>query len=173
MAYTLQNDKIRLRAVEREDLDMLYLLENQIAEAGSSEENQPVSRMMLWNYIESYSADIAADRQLRLVVEDAQGTAVGAIDISDYDARNRRGYVGISILEGQRRRGYAAAALDVLCRYAAHTLGMHQLAAHVAVDNEASRRLFAAAGFKACGRLRSWLRRGSSYADVLIFQKLF
>ena len=173
MPYTLQNDKIKLRAVESSDLDMLYFLENEIAEAGSSVSNQPVSRMMLWNYIQSYSADIASDRQLRLIVEDAEGNAVGAVDISDYDASNRRGYVGVSILSANRGKGYGTAALEMLCRYASHTLGLHQLAAQVAVDNEPSKRLFASAGFKACGRLRSWVRRGNSYADILIFQKLF
>ena len=173
MPYTLQNDKSRLRAVERDDLDMLYFLENEIAEAGSSVSNQPVSRMMLWNYIQSYSADIAADRQLRLIVENAEGNPVGAVDISDYDATNRRGFVGVSILADQRGKGYGSAALEVLCCYASQTLGLHQLAAQVAVDNEPSRRMFASADFKACGRLRSWIRRGNSYADVLVFQKLF
>lgn len=173
MPYTLRNDKIKLRAVERDDLDMLYFLENEIAETGSSVSNQPVSRMMLWNYIQSYSADIAADRQLRLIVEDAAGNAVGTVDISDYDAANRRGYVGVAILASYRGKGYGTAALDMLCRYASHTLGLHQLAAQVAVDNEPSRRLFASVGFKACGRLRSWVRRGNSFADILIFQRLF
>lgn len=171
--YNLSNDKISLRAVERDDLDMLYLLENDIAAGGGAVASQPLSRLMLWRYIEQYSADIAAEKQLRLVVADASGQAIGAIDISDYDAVNRRGFVGISILEAFRGRGYGRAALDMLCGYAARVLGMHQLAALVAVDNAASRRLFAAAGFKPCGRLRSWLRHGNTYTDVIVFQKLF
>ena len=173
MAYSLKTDKIRLRAVERDDLDTLYLLENDMSEAGSAVTNQPVSRMMLWNYIENYSADIAEDRQLRLMIEDAEGNADGAVDISDYDPFNRRGFVGISILPSCRRRGYAADALALLCDYAANTLGMHQLAAIVDVDNEPSRSLFVSAGFKSCGRLRSWLRRGKTYSDAQIYQKLF
>lgn len=173
MPYSLSSDKIRLRAVEQSDLDTIYLLENEIAESGSSVINQPLSRKMLWDYIESYSADIAADRQLRLMIEDTGGNTVGAIDVSDYDPVNRRGFVGISILSAHRGKKYGTAALDVLCRYCADALGMHQLAALVAADNSISRHLFAEAGFKSAGRLRSWLRRGKTYEDVLIFQKLF
>ena len=50
---------------------------------------------------------------------------------------------------------------------------MHQLAAQIACDNEASRRLFDRCGFKPCGMLRSWLRRGRHYADAIIVQRLF
>ena len=50
---------------------------------------------------------------------------------------------------------------------------MHQLAAVVAVDNAPSIALFKSCGFKSTGRLRSWIRRGRTYADALIFQRLF
>ena len=50
---------------------------------------------------------------------------------------------------------------------------MHQLAAVVSVDNAASRALFDAAGYRTAGRLRSWVRRGRSYIDVLLYQRLF
>ena len=173
MAYTLSNDIVSLRAVEREDLDTLYILENEMAEGGASVTAQPVSRMILWKYIEDYSADIAADKQLRLMICNAEGTAVGAVDISDYDAVNRRGYVGISVLKSERGKGYGKAALELLCKYASLTLGLHQLAAQVAVDNEPSRHLFTAVGFKTCGRLRSWLRKDGRFSDALLFQKLF
>ncbi len=173
MSYSLSNEHISLRAVEHTDLDTLYLLENEICEAGSAAGNQPVSRMLIANYIDNYSADIAAEKQLRLMIVNNEGTTVGAVDISDYDAVHHRGFVGISVLASHRGKRYGSEALAMLCRYAADSLGMHQLAALVAVDNETSRRLFSAAGFKAAGRLRSWLKRGKNYSDVLVFQKLF
>lgn len=171
----LSNDKVCLRALERDDLDALYLLENDMAAGGSSVVKQPVSRQLLWQYIESYTADINVDKQLRLVIADARDTSilVGAIDIYDYDAHDRRGFVGISVLDAVRGQGYGKAALELLCQYAAEVLGMHQLAAVVAADNESSRQLFTSTGFKTCGSLRSWLRRGKHYADALLFQKLF
>lgn len=163
--------KVTLRAVEPSDLDFLFLLESADSGEGAFA-SAPVSRQMLWQYIESYDADIYASRQLRLVVE-CDGVAAGAVDIYDFDPRNRRGFVGIAVSEGMRGRGIGRAALEELCAYASSDLGIHQLAAVVAVDNDASRALFASCGFKGCGRLRSWVRRGRQYADAIIFQRLF
>ncbi len=163
-----------LRAVEPSDLDFLFSLESADACGEGAFASAPVSRQMLWEYIHSYDADIFSARQLRLIAVDTDtDKAVGAVDIFDFDPRNRRGFVGIAIAEAFRRQGYGRQALDALCDYASSTLGIHQLAAIVAVDNAASRSLFAVCGFKGCGRLRSWIRRGRFYADAVIFQRLF
>lgn len=168
---------LTLRAVEPSDLDFLYMLESAEGCADASLYSAPVSRHMLWEYIHSYSADIFADGQLRLVIEaeSADGSCIraGTIDISDFEPLNRRGFAGIIIAPEFRRRGYARAALTQLCDYASTTLGMHQLAAVVAVDNAPSIALFKSCGFKSTGRLRSWIRRGRTFADALIFQRLF
>lgn len=164
---------IRLRAVENGDLDFLYRLENSEDARGAGFTTAPVSRQMLWEYIHSYDADIFAAKQLRLIIVDEENTPVGTIDISDFDARDRRGFVGIAIDAPFRGKGYASEALGKLCEYAATTLGMHQLVAVVGVSNTASRQLFTAAGFRCNGRLRSWIRRGATYEDALIMQKLF
>ncbi|MBO4978703.1 MAG: GNAT family N-acetyltransferase [Muribaculaceae bacterium] len=170
----LDGNNIYLRAVEPDDIDFLYRLENEGGKEETGFATAPLSRQQLHEYIVGYSADIHAERQLRLMICSAtDGAAVGTVDITDYEPRDRRGFVGIAIGAAHRRKGYGLEALMILCRYAATTLGMHQLAAMVAVDNEVSRHLFVRAGFKPCGRLRSWLRRGNTYADALLFQKLF
>lgn len=170
----LENDIVRLRAVEPDDLDFIYALETSEGAAENGFTTAPPSRHLLWEYIQNYSADIYVDRQLRLIIEDVStDQTAGAIDIADFEPRDRRGFVGIVISPTLRRRGLALAALKLLCRYAADTIGMHQLAAVVAIDNEASRHLFTSAGFKPAGRLRSWVRRGNQYTDALIFQHLF
>ena len=170
----LSDNRILLRAPEPSDLDFLFMLQSLDGIEGSGFDTAPVSRQQLWQYIDCYQADIFAQKELRLVIADSvTGERVGCVDISDYDCRDRRGFVGIIIAPAFRRRGYALAALEVLCAYASDTLGMHQLAAVVDCGNAASKALFAAAGFKSAGRLRSWLRRGRMYADALIFQRLF
>ena len=171
---TLSNEKITLRAVEKDDLDMLYILENEMYAGGSSFLNGPVSRHLLWQYIQSYSADIYVQRQLRLIVCDVNsGESVGIVDLTDYEPHDGRAFVGIAVLNKFRRCGYAQAALTLMCDYASKELGLHQLAAQVAVDNVSSIKLFHSCGFKTCGSLRSWIRRGKHYADALLFQRLF
>lgn len=170
----IENERIILRAVEPADLDALYIQENDPSKAESSFTTAPLSRSQLWEYVNNYSADIFADKQLRLmVVRRSDGATIGSADVSDFDARDRRGFVGIFISGPFRRQGYASDALALLSDYCRDTIGMHQLAAVVAADNEASRSLFAKAGFKTCGRLQSWIRRGRHYADAIVYQLLF
>ena len=83
---------------------------------------------------------------------------------------------GIGILihgAGDRGRGFASDALDVLCRYARQVLGLHQLWCSVAPDNAASLALFRRAGFVECGRKREWRRTPDGWADELLLQKIF
>lgn len=170
----LSNEKVSLRAPEPADLDFLFLLENDPDATDSGLATAPVSRQQMWNYINNYSADIFASGELRLVIVDnASGNAVGAIDLCDFSPRDRRAFVGIAIDSEYRRQGFGKAALSLLCSYASSTIGIHSLAASVAADNAASRALFASCGFRTCGRLRSWVRRGSSYADAQLYQILF
>lgn len=51
---------------------------------------------------------------------------------------------------GQRGRGYASSALNLLVGYAA-SIGVTRLEAHVAIDNHGSRRVAEAAGFTQAG----------------------
>lgn len=173
MRYNLKSNKLYLRTVEKDDIDFLFFLENEISASGASTLYQPVSRQMISNYIENYSADINVDKQLRLIICLDDNTCVGAIDISDYDTHDRHAFVGISILEKFRGNGYGRIALEIVCKYASEVIGIHQLVAIVAADNEPSKKLFTGLNFKGAGCLKSWLRRGSRYEDALLFQKLF
>ena len=160
---------LKLRAPEPSDVDMLYRLEGMPEVKSVSWGEAPVSRQMLWEYVQTYSADAYRDRQLRLIAE-LNGEAVGTVDISDFDPSNRRAMAGIAIEERWRRQGIGAKALEALVEYCREALGLHQLAAIVPKSNEASLALFKKAGFSATGCLRSWLRRGNEYEDAIVLQ---
>lgn len=167
---TSNNHNISLRAPEPDDVDMLYRLENHPEVWQVTWGSAPVSRQMIWDYVQSYSADIYRDKQLRLVIQAGQ-QAVGCLDITDFDPSNGRAMIGIAVEEAHQGQGIAKQALAQAINYCRDELGLHQLAAIVPRDNERSLRLFTSAGFKTCGRLRSWLRRGKSYADAMVIQK--
>lgn len=170
----LSDDKIRLRALEAEDLDVLYAWENDTTLWEMSASIAPFSRKQLWDYINTYDGNIFSARQLRMmIIEKSTDRQVGMIDLYDFDPVNRRAFIGIMVATEFRGNGYASAALSLLETYCRKRLGMHQLIAEVECGNEASEKLFKDSGFKICGRLRSWLRRGESFADIYLFQKLF
>lgn len=165
---------ITLRAPEPKDLDALFRHESAPETPEMTTTTAPVSRRMLERYLETYSAELRDWGCLRLMITlEESGETIGSVDLYDYNSRDRRGYAAIFVEKSMRGRGYGARALELMCEYASEILGMHQLAAEVAVDNEASRRLFESCGFKTCGRLRSWIRVGRRYLDALVYQRLF
>lgn len=163
-----QNVEIRLRAPEPDDVDSIYAWENDGPETAPA----PVSRFKVWEYVQNYNPEPLRSGEARLVVTDtASGDKVGCVDLFMVDACNRHAGVGIYIAPAKRRLGYGCAALAGVEDFA-RRLGLHQLWAHIAAGNTASRALFANAGFRPAGRLRSWIRRGNTYEDVMIVQKL-
>lgn len=167
----LSDDKIRLRALEPTDLDVLYRWENDTSlwEVGCS--IAPFSRKQLWDYIETYDGDIFNARQLRFIIEDvAMGLAVGTVDLYDFDPVNRRAWVGILVDGEHTRHGYGTRALRLLARYASERVGIHQLVAVVPEDNLWSYRLFVKCGYCPAGKLADWLRTGTGYRDAHLLQ---
>ena len=171
---SLEGELTRLRALEAEDVDLLYVWENDPAVWGDSGTLAPFSRHTLRRFLDEQRFDLYAARQLRLVVETLDGRAVGLVDLFEFEPVDLRAGIGILIHgAGDRGRGFASDALDVLCRYARQVLGLHQLWCSVAPDNAASLTLFRRAGFVECGRKREWRRTPDGWADELLLQKIF
>ena len=98
---------------------------------------------------------------------------IGSIDLFDLDPPHRRAGTGILIANnGDRRKGFAAEALNLLQEYAFGVLGLHQLYCHIHSDNLPSIRLFKGAGFKPCGELKDWTQTNGQWKTVEIFQKI-
>ena len=171
---SLKGKLINLRSPEPEDLDSLYLWENDTTLWPFGSTRAPLSRHQIWQYIDNYDGDIFTQKQLRMmIVDNESGKAVGTVDIYDFDARDGHALIGIFISAEHRGKGFASEALSLINDYGRVTLGLHQLAAIVSVDNTPSIALFKLCGYKSKGCLKSWLKRGRQYTDVLIFQHLF
>ena len=173
MTSFLKYGNVRLRAVEPADIDFIEKCENATELWEVSGATAPLSRRIVEEYVEGYSADIFRDGQLRLMIADvASGRTVGIIDLFDFAPFEGRAAVGIIIDADCRRSGYARQALSALIAYARNYIGMHQLYAHVPEGNEASRALFEKAGFSETGQLKDWQKVGREYRTVTVFQKL-
>jgi diamine N-acetyltransferase len=164
---------MHLRALEPDDLEFLYALENDPDIWGVSDTLAPVSRHVLHEYLEHASADFYVVRQLRLVVTtEISGPPVGVVDLFDFDPLHQRAGVGITILAKEREKGYAKQALELLKKHARNALRLHQVYATVGVDNTASLSLFASAGFREVGTRQAWLRTPAGWLDAVEWQCL-
>lgn len=169
----LINDRIYLRAVEPEDLNIMYEMENDPEMWDISSFTVPYSRYVLKQYIEGSQSDMFADKQLRLMIVCRQDErTLGTIDITDFVPLHSRGAVGIALHKDYRGEGYAKEALGLLCEYAFNFLSIRQLYAFISRDNESSLRVFSACGFEQTGLLKSWLQVDNQYKDAVLMQCL-
>src|SRR6056297_242128 len=115
---TLKGEKIYLRALEPDDLDFLFAVENDEDFWEISATNAPFSKFILKQYLENAHKDIYEVKQLRLVICEKNGTPTGFIDLFDFDPKNGRAAIGIIIKnKNNRQKGFGAEALALLCKY--------------------------------------------------------
>ena len=168
----IEGNLCRLRALEPEDLDAMYGWENDTDSWRVSGTVAPFSRHVLSRLIDEQQFDIYATRQMRLVIESLDGSAVGAVDIFEFDPQNLRAGVGIIVAPPYRKQGFALDALQTLERYVRDVLRMHQLWCSVGADNEASLALFRKAGYAECGRRKEWILTPNGAIDEVLMQKI-
>ncbi len=165
----LQSDNIVLRALEPEDLDFLYSIENDASLWRTTNTVSPYSKYELRQYIASSPRDIYSQGELKLIIERKKdGERVGFLDLFNFDHHNSRLEVGIIIAEPFRRSGYASEALQVAREYAFDFLHLHQIYCHIPADNTASEALFTKAGYKKTATLPDWIQCETGWVDVIM-----
>lgn len=168
----LESNLILLRALEPEDLELLYAWENNSEWWELGNTINPFSKYILREYIVNSDKSIYENKQLRLMITLKQNMqTIGMIDLFDFEPHHNRAGLGILIDKAYQKQGYAKLAFDLLLPYCFDFLAMHSVFAHVNTDNEASMQLFKSLGFENSGILKAWSRRFDSYLDVAIFQK--
>jgi len=171
----ISNSIIALRAVEPEDIALLYMWENDRSVWHLSNTLVPFSRYQLKQYIESDPSNIHARQQLRMMIDCCEAgkpaRTVGSIDLFDFDPIHQRAGLGILIAStGDRRQGYAREAISQMVDYCRQVLFLHQLYCSIAANNTASIQLFGKAGFEITGTKKEWLRTENGWEDELFLQ---
>lgn len=168
---TLKGQHIHLRALEPEDLNFLYEIENNESIWEVSNTQTPYSKWVLKQYLENAHLDIFEVKQLRLVVVlNETNKCVGLIDLFDFDAKNSRAGIGIIISENFRNQGIGKESLEILTNYAFKHLNLHQLFANITANNEASLLLFTNFGFQKIGVKKDWNKINGTFVDEILFQ---
>ena len=161
-----------LRALEPEDLDFLYELENNPDIWEISGTITPYSRHVLKKYLDNAHRDIYEVKQLRLAICNESNKVIGFIDLFDFDPKHRRAGIGIVILnKADRNSGHGSEAVSLLCKYAFKALNLNQVYANVGEDNRASIQLFKKMGFELAGVKKDWVLVRGKFKNELLFQK--
>ena len=168
---TLKGEHIFLRALEPEDLDFVYQVENKTSIWHLSHTQTPYSRFLIKHYLENTHQDIYEAKQLRLVISSFNNDALGLIDIFDFDPKNKRAGIGIVILDqANRGKGFGKEALSLLTDYCFAYLDLHQLYCNIAEDNSASLKLFKNQGFEVVGLKKDWAYLEGAFKNEYLLQ---
>lgn len=167
----LENENIRLRALEPEDLEFLYKWENDTSLWEYGNTLTPFSKYVLHQYLENAALDIYEARQIRMIIEDkATKQPAGTIDLYDFEPYHNRAGIGILVDESFQLRSYATQALDLMKDYAFKFLKMNHIYAFIPALNVPSLRLFRKCGFAESGLLKKWNKTTDGREDVFVYQ---
>lgn len=169
MVY-LKNDRLALRAVEPEDAELMWEIENDSSQWSDCGIYAPLSHRNLKEYAVGYEADPFRAGQLRLIIEN-QGKVCGIADLYDISVINRTAFVGIYIHPDCRCRGIGSEAIQLLEQYSYQILNLRILAAKIISGNKTSADIFSKSGYRKCGTLNGWILSGGSIRDLDIYTK--
>jgi len=167
---TLKGEYIYLRALEPEDLELIYAIENDESIWEVSQTQTPYSRFLIKQYLENCHKDIYEVKQLRLVIVTNNDEAVGFVDLFDFDPKNDKVGLGVLVLDHARGKKYGREALELLIEYTFKNLYVHQIYANVLEGNLASIKLFESLGFVKTGMKKDWVLEGNHYKNECLFQ---
>lgn len=167
----LENNKIKLRAPEPEDLEFLFEIENDTRLWHLSNTVNPFSRFDLEQYILLADKDIFKTKQLRFIIE-GNNKAVGIVDLFDFEPLHKRAGVGIIVKNDEQKNGFASMALELLVDFSIKKLGLHQLYCNIESSNIISLRLFEKNGFLRTGVKKDWNSFEGNWVDELFLQKI-
>lgn len=168
----LKDSTISLRALEPQDLDILYKWENNTDLWTISNILVPISKHQLTHFIQEATQDIYETKQLRLMIDLlATNETIGCIDLFDFDPFHKRAGIGILINHKKNReKKYASKALKLFIEYVFAYLSLHQLYCNITTDNEASIKLFTNAGFEIVSKKTDWIWTGKTWKDECFLQ---
>jgi diamine N-acetyltransferase len=169
----IKGKTVFLRAMEPEDIDILYTYENDPEVWHVSNTYIPFSKHFLSQFIATSGNDLFVDKQLRLmIVLQKSKKCIGTLDFFEFDPMHLRAGIGILIEKSHREQGIATEAVQLAAEYAFNNLNLHQLFVHITDDNPASIRLFEKTGFEKTGIKKDWLCIMNNWKDVFFMQLL-
>ena len=129
----LCGQKMNLRALEPEDLEFLFEIENNESFWEVSHTQVPFSKYILKQYLENAHLDIFETKQLRLLIEEKNTKKrMGMVDLFDFNPQH------LEELESEfwyilnfKIKELPLVALEMIIRYAFSQLNLHQLYANI------------------------------------------
>lgn len=165
----IYGERIRFRAVEREDLPRFVAWLNDPEVLHGLLMYLPLSLNEEENWYESMMKRPTDEHPMVIEIQQAdEWLPVGNCGFVNIDWRSRAGEVGIFI--GEKRlwnQGYGTDAMRLLLQHGFHTLNLNRIALDVYDTNLRAVRSYEKAGFVHEGRKRQAIFKDGKYFDIL------
>lgn len=163
-AAFLRGDRVTLRTVESEDVDLFQRARNDPEYREGLLFTTPKNRETVAEFVEEVVADDGADASVNLLVC-ADGEPVGGVALFDRNADHAT--LAYWLAPEARGQGYATEAVSLVLDYAFDTLGINHVVAWTVDYNDASRALLERLGFEHEGTYREHVWRKGEYRDTV------
>jgi len=168
----LKNGCVTLRAIEKEDFELLFYLIN----APEIEEmiegwNLPISSDEQKNWIQNYTN---TNNNIKLMIELSNGKTIGMIMLTDIDWKNRQAAIGykISAPAEDRIKGDMKDAINAILTYAFYELGLNCIRSLILEKNIFSVKLAKKLNFQMEGILRERIFKNGIFNNQIMFSIL-
>jgi len=166
----IYGEKVRLRAIEKSDLERYVQWFNDPEVTRFLGRHMPMSMADEERWFDSQQKLSAEGRAMALDAMDGKRWVhIGGAGLHDIDWQSRFAEAGISI--GDKRywnRGFGTDAMRTLLRHGFDGLNLHRIYLRVFVDNERAIAIYRHLGFSEEGRLRKHFFRRGEYHDMLV-----
>ncbi len=165
----LRGEKVALRARISADVPILHAELQDDVETRSRSDSRP------WQPVSPDSesapfrvAEPEPDAAVFSIVELASAELAGACVLWGISLHNRSAHLGLSLIPAFRGRGLGVDVVQVLCRYAFRTRGLHRLQVDTLADNHAMLHAAQRVGFQVEATLRQAAWFDGGYVDEVV-----
>lgn len=163
---------VKLRAIEKEDFELLfYLINAPEIECKTVGWHFPVSRMAQRQWIDDFKC---SDKSIKLMIELVNSKTIGMIMLDEIDWKNRTATFGckISAKPQDRIKGDVLDATKGILKYAFHEMGMNSIHAEILEDNFFSQKLCRRVGLVEEGILRKRIYKRGKFKNLIVLSVL-
>lgn len=172
-AEALTNGEISLRLWDSDDIAPLVALVNDTAIDRFTMVPQPYGVEDAKRWLASHGRDRLTGGSIAFAIVDAaEGTLLGSIDLRVPDWQNMVGELGYLVGADARGRGVAPTAARLLSDWGFESVGLERIEIYVEPENEPSQRVAEKAGFNREGLLRSKRTTKQGRSDMYLFARV-
>ncbi|MEV7584186.1 GNAT family N-acetyltransferase [Streptomyces erythrochromogenes] len=156
LAEAFARNRVNMAPTEPARSDAFYTEAGQRERIGQQLESRDAGRLLPYVFVDL-----------------ASGAALGTINLGNIQRGPlSSGGLGYWVDEACSGKGLATAGAEEVCRIAREELGLHRVEAGTLVDNLASQRVLAKAGFEQYGLAPRYLHIDGAWRDHCLFQRI-